>query len=57
MFMFKYGAIFDRDNLFLTTSDNFSNVKYYKRVTEWIGKGTKNKVLYLKAFYQFNQWY
>lgn len=39
MFIFKYGAISDHDNLFLTTSDNFSKVKYYKRVTEGIEKG------------------
>lgn len=31
MFIFKYGAISDHDNLFLTTSYNFSKVKYYKR--------------------------
>lgn len=41
MFMFKYGAVYDHDNLFLTTRDNFSNVKCYKRVTDWIEKGEK----------------
>lgn len=39
MFIFKYGAISDHDNLFLTTSYNFSKVKYYKKVTKGIEKG------------------
>lgn len=32
MFISKSDAISHNDNLFLTTSDNFSNIKYYKRV-------------------------